>query len=87
MCHTVVKLGYTNMKNQFEISWKFPAHPPPQRLRNYNEQAKTISFQIAQARNEATGTYGMYLFAFIKPSHFITPQDETDKKTWFSPAR
>ena len=47
MRHTVVKPRYTNMKNQSEISWQFPAHPPPQQLRNYNEQAKGISFQIA----------------------------------------
>ena len=50
MRHTVVKPRYTNMKNQSEISWKFPAHPPPQSQRNCNEQAKRISFQIAQAR-------------------------------------
>ena len=37
------------MKNQSEISWQFPAHPPPQWLQNYNEQAKRISFQIAEA--------------------------------------
>ena len=49
MCHTGVKPRNTNMKNQSEIAWQFPAHPPPQRLRNYNEQAKRISFQIAQA--------------------------------------
>ena len=40
----------TNMKNQSEISWQFPAHPPPQPLRNYNKQAKRISVQLAQAR-------------------------------------
>ena len=49
MRHTV-KTRYTNMKNQSEISWQFPAHPLPQQLRNYNQQAKRISFQIAQAR-------------------------------------
>ena len=49
MRHTVVKPRYTNMKDQSEISWQFPAHTPPQRLRNYNDQAKRISFQIAQA--------------------------------------
>ena len=36
------------MKNQSEISWQFPAHLPPQQLRNYNEQAKRISFQLGQ---------------------------------------
>ena len=30
-------------KNQSEISRHFSAHPPPKRLRNYNEQAKAIS--------------------------------------------
>ena len=49
MRHTVVKPRCTNMKNQSEISWQSPAHPPPQRLWNYNEQAKRISFQIAQS--------------------------------------
>ena len=45
MRHTVVKPRYTNMKNQSEISWQFPAHPPPQRQQNCNEQAKRISLQ------------------------------------------
>ena len=54
MRHTVVKPRYTHMKKQFDISWQFPAHPPPQRLRNYNEQAKRISFQIARANKTTT---------------------------------
>ena len=55
MRHVVVQPRYTNMKNQSEISWQFPAHPPPQGLRNYNDQAKRISFQIAQARRACLG--------------------------------
>ena len=51
MRHTVVKPRYTNMKNQSEIPWQSPAHPPPQGLRNYNVQAKRISFQIASLGN------------------------------------
>ena len=56
---TVVKPRYTNMKNQSGISWQFPAHPPPQRLRNCNEQAKRISFQITISRSgDAWSSYG-----------------------------
>ena len=43
MRHTIFKPSYTNMKNQSEISWQFPAHTPPQQLRNYNEQAMMTS--------------------------------------------
>ena len=50
MRHTFVKPRYTNMKNQSEISWQFPAHPPPQQLWNYNEKAKRILFEIAQGQ-------------------------------------
>ena len=66
MRHTVVKPRYTSMKNQSEISWQFPAHPPPQRLRNYNEQAKII-FRFRLPRLAEPGQkrqycwlYGMY---------------------------
>ena len=51
----------TNMKNQYEISWQFPAHPLPQQLRNYNEQAKMMSFHIAQALRAWAMTYIYYM--------------------------
>ena len=53
----LLNLVTQNMKNQSEISWQFPAHPPPQRLRNYNEQAKIISLQIAQARSSGQSNF------------------------------
>ena len=55
----------TNMKNQYEISWQLPAHPPPQQRRNYNEQAKMISFQIAHAGSASLGNdvYILYVSA------------------------
>ena len=87
MRHTVVKPRYTNMKNQSEISWQFPVHPRPRRLRNYNEQTNIISFQIAQALHSAIVTWQLPIMAEttvvdMKPRKLLCISDTVFVQVW-----